>query len=137
MKFKEYIGESIPPNMVMEAGQVAAFFISPRGELISTGAKTHIDMIINNPEKFGLTKQFIEDTYKEFGEKLGQEGTARSQIIIQLIKQGWIRIRRYANKMWTIDVNKLDKKVKDRIYDWALKMLDGSGGYKEQDKYIL
>lgn len=143
MRCREFIGEpekeigqSKPANIIYESGQVAAFFISPRGELIDCGSRTHIDMIIKYPDKFGLTPQYIEDKYEEFGEKLGVEGTARSQIIIQLIKEGWVRRIRYSNKFWTIDVNKLDKKMKDRIYDWSKKMLDGTGGYKEQDKYM-
>lgn len=135
MKFREFIGEEV--KVIEEAsGQVAAFFISPRGELIDCGSRKHIDMIVTYPDKFGLTKQFIDDKYDEYGEKVGIEGKARNDIMVLLIKQGWVRIRRYPNKFWIIDLYKLNKKMKDRIYDWSVKMLDGTGGYKEQDKYM-
>ena len=135
MGFREFIGE--PPKVIEEAsGQTAAFFISPRGELISTNGRKHISLITQFPNKFGLTNEYIEDKYKEYSEKVGIEGKARQDIIILLIEQGWVRIRRYPKKSWVIDVHKLDKRMKDRIYDFSNKILEGTGGYKEQDKYM-
>lgn len=40
------------------AGFTAAYFISPKGEIIYCGVK-HIATIIRNPEKFGMDKWFI------------------------------------------------------------------------------
>jgi len=132
LKFNEDI------SIINEGSTKTAYFISPRGELIDTKAGSkHINMIISYPDKFGLTKQFIEDTYEKYNEKMGTEGKARNEIIVLLIKQGWTRIRRYPNKFWIIDIpGKMDKKMKDRLYDFANKMLDGIKGFKEQDKYM-
>jgi hypothetical protein len=111
-------------NYMNEGSTKSAYFISPRGELIDTKAGSkHINMIINNPEKFGLTKQFIEDTYKKYNEKSGIEGKARNEILMLLIKQGWIRIRLYPNKFWTVNVPRMNKKMKDYLHDWADKMI--------------
>jgi len=71
MKFKNYITES---NIS------AAFFISPKGELVTTKG-THIDTIIKYPKKFGVTKEYIEGVYDKYDEKIGQEGSARRVII--------------------------------------------------------
>ena len=129
MKFREYINEG---------STMSAFFISPSGKLIDTGAGSkHINMIISYPDKFGLTKKFIEDTYEKYNEKMGIEGKARNEIMILLIKQGWTRIRRYPNKFWIVDIpGKMDRKMKDRLYNWANKMLKGVSGFKEEDKYM-
>jgi len=126
MKFQDYINE---------ASIRSAFFISPRGELITTKG-THIDTIIKYPKKFGLTKEYIEGVYDKYDEKLGQEGSARRVIIKKLMKSGWIRIRRYPNKFWSVQLSKLNNKTKDYLHDWAKKILKGTQGFKEEDKFM-
>lgn len=126
MRLKSYITEAITK---------AAFFISPYGHIIPIDIN-HIDTIIKHPDKFGLTKRYIESVYEEYNEKLGVEGKARNKIIADLIKDGWIRLRRYPNKFWAVDIYKLNKKVKDYIYDWSKKVLHGFMGFKEQDKHM-
>ena len=112
-----------------------AYWISPRGEVLPV-ATSHIDVIIKHPEKFGLTRAKIEDIYDRYNEKMGTEGTAREVIIIDLLKKGYIRIRRYKNS-YSLNVGKMSKKVKDILYDWANKLLNtGIAGMKERDKYM-
>jgi len=115
MRLKEYINEG---------SNSTAFFISPYGKLVETGARKHINMVIDYPEKFGLTKEYINDIYQKYGEKMGIEGKARNDILTLLIKQGWIRIRLYPNKFWTVNVPRMNRKVKDYLHDWASKMID-------------
>ena len=111
-------------STVMNESTNQAYFISPRGELISTDGRKHIDIIIKYPKKFGLTDQFIKETYDKYNEKVGLEGKARGEIIELLVKQGWTRIRLYPNKFWTVNVLKMTKKIKDRLYDWADNMVN-------------
>lgn len=125
MKFRDYINE---------ASIVGAFFISPRGEIFY--AHNHIDMIIKNPRKFGLTKEYIESIYDKYNERIGTEGRAREEIIKHLVNSGWIRIRRYTNRFWSVNVGKWSKRVKDLLWDWANKILKGVAGYKEDDPYM-
>jgi hypothetical protein len=54
-------------------------------------------MVIQNPEKFGLTFDYIKQRFDEYGEKMGQEGKAREEIIMSLLEQGFVRIRKYGN----------------------------------------
>lgn len=129
MKFKEY-------SQLKEIIGTVAMWISPRGEILAKQNTNHIAMVIENPQKFGLTKEYVEEKYKEYGEPLGVEGKAREEIIRELVKNGWIRIRRYTNKFWSITINKLTKKVKDYLFDWAQKTLTGIAGFKEADKYM-
>jgi len=126
MKLKEY--------MEIQEGITTAFFISPRGEILQ--ASNHIQMIIRNPQKFGLTIEYIKSVYDKYNEKLGTEGRAREEIIKTLVNNGWIRVRRYPNRFWSINVGRWSKKVKDLLWDWANKILKGISGFKEADPYM-
>ena len=110
---------------------MAAYWINPRGQIIEVELN-HIDTVIKYPAKFGLTKKEIEKIHKKHKEKVGQEGNAREAIIVDLIKSGWIRIRKYKNH-WSITVFRLTSRV---IYSFANKILKkGLFGFKEKDKY--
>jgi hypothetical protein len=115
---------------------IAAYFITPSGQLISTNGRSHISLIINSPNKFGFTKQQIVDLYKKYNEKLGVEGKAREQLLRLLFEKGWTRARRYPNKFWSVQVKKLTKKAKDYLQDFASKILKGFHGFKEEDKFM-
>jgi len=122
-------------HFLAEGNVQAAFFISPTGKIVYCG-KTHIDLINKYPKKFGFTKDDIIRIHDKHKEKIGQEGNAREEIIRDLVDKGWIRIRRYPNKMWSININKLNKKVKDFLHGWANKILKGVQGFKEADKFM-
>lgn len=114
---------------------MAAYWISPKNEVINVPT-VHIDTVITNPETFGLTKEGIQKIYDSYGEPLGSEGKAREEIILDLVRKGWIRIRQYRNQGWSVNVGKLSKKVKDNLFDWATKITSvGLFGSKERDLY--
>jgi hypothetical protein len=114
-----------------------AYWIDPRGNVIPVDTN-HIDVVIRNPETFGLTKEDIEAKYAEYGERMGDEGKAREDIIIDLVKRGWIRIRRYRNRGWSVNVQRMSKKIKDFLFDWSVKITSPEGlfGLKERDMYM-
>lgn len=122
---------------VRESVDTVAYWISPRNEIISVNT-THIDLVIKNPELFGLTSEYIRQKYAEFDEPVGQEGKAREAIMVDLIKRGWVRIRKYRNKGYSINVPSLDsKRAIDNVFDFAAKITtDGIHGSKEADKYL-
>ena len=109
-----------------------AYWINPTGKilpLIDYADKfrdvKHIDAIIQNPKAFGLTIEQIQAMYDLEGEKLGIEGEARKKIIINLISQGWIRIRRYKKPdIWKINVDNFNNKVKVILYTFAKAMVE-------------
>lgn len=111
-----------------------AYFISPDGEIIRSRIK-HIVTVLENPEKFGLNNDVIDFIYRMFGEKKGQEGKAREEILTMLFKNGWIRLRRYRN-FWTANVLKLTRQAKSYLSKWANAMLKGKFGWKEEDPDI-
>ncbi len=83
-----------------------AYFIHPyRGQVIYV-PHSHISLVISNPEKFHLNFDFIKTIYEKYGERIGLEGRARHEILLHLIDQGFIRIRKYKNH-WKINVKDL------------------------------
>lgn len=112
-----------------------AFFLSPDGHVVHV-PQNHISTVIADPERFGLTREEIEASYEENGERVGVEGKARREILLKIIADGWIRIRRYPNKCWSVTAASLTPVVQDRLRDWARKMLSGVDGFKEPDRYM-
>lgn len=95
-----------------------AYWISPTGAIIGVPV-IHITEIIKAPEKFGLTKEKIENIYNRFNEPVGHEGKAREEIMFDLIQKGWIRARYLPrNDIWTMECNRLSNKAKDNIWNF-------------------
>lgn len=86
---------------------------------------THIDDIIRMPEVFGLTKDEVHNLYQTHGERLGQEGKAREELIRKVSERGWIRIRHYSGHQgdyWSVqfdEISKREKSVKNFLA-WAV-----------------
>ena len=96
-----------------------AYWITPDNEILDIGLGTHIDMVIKHPEFFGLTKEEITSIYQKYNELMGVEGKARYKIIMQLLTSGFIRIRLYPNKYWSVSVRNWDGRTKDVLSQWA------------------
>lgn len=109
-----------------------AYWISPNGHIIPVSIK-HIDSVIEDPKTYGYTREEINDLHKKYNERIGQEGKARHSILINLIMKGWIRIRNYPRRgSWTINVNRLTKRAKDYIQNFASLLIKN-----KNDKYDI
>jgi len=111
-----------------------AFFLSHDGNLIHV-PQNHISTVIATPETFGLTPAEIGTVYNEHGEKVGTEGKARRELLLRLISQGWIRIRRYRN-YWSVTAPSLSPATEKRLQGWAALTLEGIDGFREMDRYM-
>ena len=102
-----------------------AYWISPAGKILPVQVgKRHIDFIIHNPETFGLTGEEVEERYTRHQEAMGREGTAREELILTSIKNGWIRIRNYAHPdHWKVNVFQLNQNTKAILASWASGMM--------------
>lgn len=82
-----------------------AYWISPDSKIIGVG-RSHIQIVMEMPELFGINEKMIRKCYRKYDEKYGFEGKARKKILIGIISQGWVRMRFY-NKdyCWSITVN--------------------------------
>ena len=97
-----------------------AFFISSVGAILHV-PDNHISTVIADPERFGLTMEEIRAVYDRHGEKVGTEGEARKELLLTIINQGWIRIRRYPNKDRSINVFSLTPDVQELLRNRAEK----------------
>ena len=102
-----------------------AYWISPTGKILPVYEDNHIAQVIKNPKAFNMTIEEIEEIYDKENETMGSEGKARKKIILNLIRRGWIRIRRYHRPdMFSVNVPGLNKKVKNYLYQWSQAMKD-------------
>lgn len=95
-----------------------AYWINPYGEILEMKTSKHITEIVQQPEKFGLTQEYINRKYAEFNEPVGFEGKAREVIMRAVISGGYIRVRAYRN-FWSVTIFTLDNKTKNALGAWA------------------
>ena len=107
------------------------------GNLYELGSKKHIDLIIEDPERFGLTDEIIHQTYQKYHEKIHFEGKAREELIIKALKPGWIRIRHYMRKRdyWSIQFYDYNR-CKGQLVVIFRELLD-SGNMYSDDALVL
>lgn len=120
MEYLKYIGKAIYP----EASGSNGYWYNGT-KILDVTTNTHINLIIKNPELFGLDETTIDELYAKYGEKKGTEGKAREEILKLAASNGWIRVRHYSRPYdyWSIqcDSLKLRKdKMKDFCY-WAIE----------------
>jgi hypothetical protein len=108
-----------------------AFWISPEGETFEIEF-SHIATILKYPSKFGYSREKLEQVFQKHGERLGQEASAREEIIKELVTKGWIRVRLYDN-YWSVNVADMTDTTKHFLRYWACKVIDGEFG--EVDRY--
>lgn len=118
------------------------------GKLFELDSLNHIDYIINYPELFYLTPEYIQDTYDKHNERIRQEGKAREEIIRKVSELGWIRIRHYfkPKDYWSIQYDvypKRRKDIKSLVEDLILvkeEMNENDElvllGYKDNSKFL-
>jgi hypothetical protein len=106
-----------------------AYFIHPyKGQVIYV-PHSHISLVISNPEKFNLNFDYIKAIYEKYGEKIGLEGRARREILLDLIDQGFIRIRKYKNH-WKVNVKNLyGDNAAVFLHRWAKSMIAATDDY--------
>jgi hypothetical protein len=98
-----------------------AYWLSPSGNAVPLGGvyQRHIELVLAQPERFGITPSYIKSQYSRFREQPPVEGHARNVILTRIIKSGWVRVR-YQERAdsWTIQVSKLDRRTNSIIRKW-------------------
>ena len=95
------------------------YWIDPDGEVKRLPGGRHIDQMIANPERFGLTREEIIERYREEGEPVGLEGRARERLIVEAVERGFIHIRLDLRRGWTVTVSDEGPNVSAALCDWA------------------
>ena len=107
-----------------------AYFIHPyKGQVIYV-PHSHISLVISNPEKFHLNFGHIKAIYDKYEEKIGLEGRARREILLDLIDRGFIRIRKYKNH-WKVNVKDLyGDAAAIFLHRWAKSMIAATNDFR-------
>ena len=116
--------------------KVPAYWMDPTGKIIPVPLK-HINLISDNPKKFGLTKDYIADLYKKHNERPGQEGKAREEIMVGLMQKGWIRLRHHPKTEWMIQLDRLDNRRKDYLFLITTTVLERGVTFADIDCVVL
>lgn len=95
-----------------------AYWINKRGQVLELPVEKHITAVVQQPEKFGLTKEYVQKKYADHGEPVGLEGHAREELIREIVESGFIRVRLYP-QFWSVTINRLDSPTKKALSNWA------------------
>jgi len=112
---------------------VEAYWISPVGKIMEVEQR-HIVTICNHPEWFGLEKKYLEKIFKKHKEPTGWEGVARGEIMTELMKKNWIRVR-YVERptKWVIEFWQRNELVKNHILKFINIMIKKDKNFKFND----
>lgn len=106
-----------------------AYWLSPQGDILPVPI-IHIQVVIDQPERFGLTLATLKRCYASHREPLGHEGLARLEIMAGLIAgQGWVRVR-YTPRQdrWTVELARLDDPARHMLRDFFLLLCGNAIG---------
>ncbi|MCL1904476.1 MAG: hypothetical protein FWF94_08715 [Oscillospiraceae bacterium] len=96
-----------------------SYWISPTGKVLPVST-LHITEVLANHESYSFRREQLEAIYEKHGERLGGEGKAREEIMTDLLKRGWFRIRYVAKQdAYTIQCFNFDKRQRDYLSHWA------------------
>ena len=113
-----------------------AYWINWDAQMLEIPAIKHITAVVEQPEKFGLTKGYIEKKYAEYDEPVGLEGRARDDIIRIIVGMGFIRVRLYRTH-WSVTVHEINAITEAALGGWADVAKDNKQAGKYMDVKIL
>lgn len=92
------------------------YWISPEGEVITVNI-THVQTVIDDPGRFGWDMEGIRVCYTKHRERLGLEGKARAEILVENTRRGWVRVRHHSRcDVWDFQIwDPSDEGIRNRI----------------------
>ncbi len=99
--------------------RIEAYWISPDGKIYPV-EKTHIQAVAENPKRYGTTLGIVKQEFEKYGEVFPfQEHKARRNILTEIIKMGWIRLRlELKSATWTAETWEWNKREKEALEIW-------------------
>jgi len=87
----------------------------------------HIAVVLRNPAMFGFTFEELRDRFRAHGEKIGLEGRARREILVELMGRGYHRLRKEYNGNYTMNASLWCDPVKRAAHAFSSSVLEGAG----------
>ena len=78
-------------------------------KVIDISYNKHIHYVLEHLSEFNLTEAYVKKIFKKHNEGRRVEGKAREEIIKELSKDGWVRVRKY-NEYWSIQFDNYVKR---------------------------
>lgn len=123
MHFKKGISDVFNEVFKMKTLPEKAHWILPPDNIIVVSPATHIKTIIRMPETFGITREQIQNTYNKYNEPIGFEGKARIDIMIAVMKKGWIRTR-FKKNSWGVEAWAWNTSQTEALWKWSRRVTD-------------
>jgi len=103
-----------------------AYWITPE-VMILLVIKSHIDLGFDDSSFFGLSRETIENIYDRYKEEYRTEGKARGKNLLELFRNGWIRVRKYLRPdRWSINFFSIsEQSVKNLRYFASVMIKNG------------
>jgi len=100
------------------------WFNAETKEVVDVTHSLHIIALYDNPERFGLTREEIEEAFGRHGEQPRIEGRARRELILKVVRStSWVRLREYAGREGHyVGVNMARREMREKVlaaFDFA------------------
>jgi len=127
-------------NPISGALNADKFWLLLNGEIVIVRDR-HVVDVVTNPEKFGTTREELEDKYGDIQTSI----QSREEIIEDFTKRGHTRIRKVKGKQgsfWTVQVGtgggrKIPRTIKNNIVNWAMGMIATSPKFAKEDVMVF
>ena len=103
----------------------SGFWLCPDGEVVDLETKTHVMIVILNPDKYGESPESIRESYRTFKEPIGWEGQARREILTRVLRRGFVRVREQRDGWVAEQWEDSSPRSRHLLGVWANKVLRG------------
>lgn len=123
--------------------KATAYWLSPSRDILPIDT-SHIDTIVADPERFNLTQEYLNDVAEKHGgrHELRDGGKGREEVMVDLMKKGWVRIRKN-RETWIIQLDapslngKINRTQKKAITNWAEQMINMNDNRKRDTVVVM
>jgi hypothetical protein len=107
-------------------------------QIIDVTFTSHIGYLFDHSEDFGFSRQEVDETFQRHGEKPGEEGRAREELIRRATTRGWIRVRRYVRPRdyWSVQFDKIEER-KETIVSFLRSMIEQHKMSKDDELRLI
>jgi hypothetical protein len=101
-------------------------------------ATSHVRYLCEHHREFGFSQEQIEETYRRHGERTGQEGKARDELIKIATTRGWIRARHYRSPRdyWSVQCDRLENR-RGAIVSFLRSMIERGKMSKDDELRLI
>lgn len=124
-------------NSLVNSVMGLAFWMNSKTQEIiqvNTSSEMHIDVVVNDPEKFGIPSSMVNSV----GVDDLEIGSADEELMDRAIKNGWVRIHAWGTgRELTFDVATMSRRTLDMVYDFCSNLKKNFGFIRDNTKITI